>query len=140
MSQESQEVTALREFYAALSRNDIDATCAFLDPQIYRVEFEGAPNSGTYRGLEALREHIASGRSTWAEGACKPEVFHTTGDKILVDVHVHVRLHGNEKWIDGRVVDGFRFVNGKITEFHSFTTAEKAQAWAGTPTSATSSE
>src|SRR5690606_29434500 len=64
------EAESLREAYAALNRNDIPGFTAIFDPQIERIEPADFPMAGTYRGLEAVRAHVAKGRGTWAEGSC----------------------------------------------------------------------
>ena len=116
----------VRAFYDALNANGVDAAVALLDPAIVRVEWEGLPNEGRFRGHDELRDHIVEGRSTWAEGACDPERCEVVGNWIVVTVHVHVRRHGKSEWIDGRVTDVFAVRDGRITEFRSFMVAGSA--------------
>lgn len=120
----------LKELYAAINRNDIPAILNLFDPQIVRIEFEGSPSGGTYRGLNEIKPHFTQARNTWAEGSCTPEKFVTVGDKTIVSVHVRVRLKDKTEWIDGRVTDGFAFRNGKVTEMRSFFENEEALKWA----------
>jgi uncharacterized protein len=122
---------ALREFFAAINRNDMDAIVKDFDPQIVRIEPEGFPTAGTYRGIAAVQEHVTKGRGTWAEGSCEPEGFFVPGDKVVVYLHAWVRRKGSTEWTGGRFADGFVFRGGKIIEYLSF--AERAQAleWAG---------
>ena len=125
------ETEALREAYAALNRNDIDGFIRDFDPQIERIEFEGSPAAGTYRGLEAVREHVTNGRSTWAEGSCEPERFIVSPDKVVVFCHVRVRLKDQADWLEGRTADVFTFRNGKVIQFRTFADAQQALDWAG---------
>jgi len=127
----SPEIDALTEFFAAINRNDMRAMARHFDPSIVRVEPEGFPTSGTYRGIEAVREHVGAGRGTWAEGSCDPEKFLVDGEKVVVYLHVRVRLKDATGWIDGRFADGFAFRNGKITEFRTFGERAQALEWAG---------
>lgn len=120
------EMTALREAYAALNRGDTEGFIKDFDPQIVRVEFEGTPTGGTYRGIEAVKEHVAAGRSTWAEGACEPERFVTLGDKIVASCHVRVRLKDQTDWLEGRTGDVFTFRDGKVVEFRTFADEHEA--------------
>ena len=124
------EIEALRHFYAAINRSDFDAMVRDFDSQILRVEPEGFPTAGTYRGVAEVRAHVKNGRSTWAEGSCDPEGFFANGDKVVVFLHAHVRLHGRTAWSGGRFADGFVFRNGKITEYYSFGERAEALAWA----------
>lgn len=127
----SLEVEALRDFYAAVDRNDIKTATKNFDPDIVRIEPEGFPTAGTYRGAAEVRKHISAGRDTWAEGTCLPEKFLVNKDKVVVYLHVSVRMKGAVNWTEGRFADGFVFRKGKIAEHRSF--AERAQAleWAG---------
>jgi uncharacterized protein len=127
----STRIQVLEQFYAAINRNDLESVVKDLDPGLWRMEFEGTPNGGTYRGIAEFKELFVKARATWAEGTCKPEKFLEFEDKVIVDAHVHVRLQGSTEWIDGRVADAFRFRDGRIIEFHSFDEQAKALKWAG---------
>lgn len=125
------EVDVLQQFFAAINRNDMQAITKDLDPRIVRVEPDGFPTAGTYRGIAEVQRHVTTGRGTWAEGSCDPEKFLVNGDKVVVYLYAWVRKKGATDWMGGRFADGFAFRNGKITEYRSF--AERAQAleWAG---------
>ena len=86
------EIEVLKQFYAAINRNDRPGITKYFDPQIVRIEPEGFPTAGTYRGIAEVREHVTKGRGTWAEGTCEPEKFLTHGAKVVVYLHVRVRL------------------------------------------------
>jgi uncharacterized protein len=127
----SNEIEALERLFAAINRNDMQAITQDLDPQIVRVEPDGFPTAGTYRGITEVQEHVTRGRSTWAEGTCEPEKFLANGDRIVVYLHARVRLKGSTDWVDGRFADGFVFRNGKIIEYRSFAERADALNWAG---------
>src|SRR3954471_18802788 len=116
----SREIDALQHFYAAVNRNDIEAITRDFDPQIVRIEPEGFPTAGTYRGIAEVQEHVRTGRGTWAEGSCEPEKFLINGEKVVVYLRAWVRLKDATDWTGGRFADGFVFRNGKITEYRSF--------------------
>ena len=86
------EIEVLEQFFAAINRNDMQGITTYFDPQIVRIEPEGFPTAGTYRGIAEVQEHLTKGRGTWAEGTCEPEQFLTKGDKVVVYLHVWVRL------------------------------------------------
>lgn len=125
------ETEALREAYDALNRNDISGFVAAFDPQIERIEPEGFPTAGTYHGLEAVKVHVAQGRSTWAEGSCEPERFIVAGDKVVVFLHVRVRLKDHTEWVDGRFADVYTWLGGKAIQFRTFADERQALEWAG---------
>jgi uncharacterized protein len=125
------EIEILKQFFAAINRNDLPGITKYFDPQIVRIEPEGFPTAGTYRGIAEVQEHFAKGRGTWAEGACEPEKFLTNGDKVVVYLHVRVRLKDALDWVEGRFADGFVFRAGKITQYLSFGERRDALKWAG---------
>ena len=125
------EIETLKQVYAALNRNDADAFVRDFDPRIVRIEFEGSPMAGAFQGIDAVKTHVAQGRSTWAEGTCEPEQFTVVGDKIVVSTHVHVRLKDQTDWLEGRTGDVFTFRDGKVIEFRTFADACQALEWAG---------
>jgi len=127
----STETEALKRFFAAINRNDMQAITKDFDPEIVRIEPEGFPTAGTYRGIAEVQEHVAKGRGTWAEGTCEPEKFLENGDKVVVYLHARVRLNGSTEWVGGRFADGFVFRNAKIIQYLSFAERADAMRWAG---------
>lgn len=125
------EMELVKETYAAINRNDVEAAVKAFDPQIERIEPPGFPSSGTYRGHAAVMAHISKGRNTWAEGGCEVERFIAAGDKIVAFVHVRVRLKDHTEWIDGRFADVYTFRNGKAIQFRTFGERREALDWAG---------
>jgi ketosteroid isomerase-like protein len=125
------EIEVLEQFFAAINRHDMPGITQYFDPKIVRIEPEGFPTSGTYRGIAEVQEHVAKGRGTWAEGTCEPEKFLTHGDKVVVYLHVRVRLKDSLDWVDGRFADGFVFRAGKITHYLTFGERLDALKWAG---------
>jgi ketosteroid isomerase-like protein len=127
----SAEIDALEHLFAAINRNDMQAITRDFDPRIVRIEPEGFPTAGTYRGIAEVREHVAKGRGSWAEGICEPEKFLGKGDKVVVYLHAWVRLKDSTEWVGGRFADGFEFRNGKIVQYLSFAERAEALKWAG---------
>jgi uncharacterized protein len=127
----STEIEALEHFFAAINRNDMQAITKDFDPEIVRIEPEGFPTAGTYRGVAAVQEHVTRGRGSWAEGTCEPERFLVNGNKVVVYLHARVRKKGSTTWGGGRFADGFEFRNGKITQYLSFGERPEALSWAG---------
>src|SRR5690348_14674916 len=92
------EIETLGEVYAALNRNDIPAMLAAFDPQIEWTQFAESPTGATYRGLAEVQSHFSQARDQWAEGSCEPEQLISAGDKVVVFVHVRVRLKHETEW------------------------------------------
>lgn len=125
------EIELLREAYAALNRNDVPGFVRAFDPQIERIEPPDFPMGGTYRGLAAVTAHVSKGRASWAEGGCEPERFVVAGDRIVVLIHVRVRLKVETEWRDGHIADVYTFRNGKAIQFRTFGNAAQGLEWAG---------
>jgi len=121
----------LKQFFAAINRNNMDAMSAAFDPDVVRVEPEGFPAAGTYRGIAQVREHVGKGRGAWTEGSCEPEAFFVNGAKAVAYLYAWVRLKDATDWIGGRFADGFVFREGKIIEYRSFGDTQGALEWAG---------
>jgi ketosteroid isomerase-like protein len=125
------ETAALREAFVALNQGDVSVLADLLDPQIEWIEPAHYPGGGTHHGVAAAMAHVSQGRSTWAEGACEPEQFIAAGDKLVMFVHVHVRLKDHTDWIDARLADVYTFRNGKAVHMRHFPDRREALAWAG---------
>lgn len=123
-------IEAARTFYALINRNELPAVADLMDAEIVRIEPEGFPTAGTYRGVAEVQAHLAKGRGTWAEGTCAPEEMFECGDKVVAYLYVRVRLKTGE-WVEGRFADGFIFRDGKIVQHRSFGQRAEAMAWAG---------
>lgn len=124
-------LAAVRDFYAALNGNDIAAALQLFDAQPVRIEFEGLPWAGTYRGLAELEAHLSTSRSTWAEGSCEPQRLIAGGDKVVALVHVRVRKKDSTDWNEGDTGDVFTFKGDKIAEMRTFMKSDEALVWAG---------
>lgn len=130
-SPSEQEIEIIRQIYHGINRNDIDAVLDVMDVDIIRLEPEGFPTAGVYSGHTEIRHHLSMGRSTWAEGGCEPVDFFMAGTKIVVTVHIKVRLKDHLEWIDAWIADGFTLKSERVAEFHSFPNNQKAFEWAG---------
>ena len=125
------ETEALRETYAALNRNDIPSIVRAFDPQIELFVPADYPGGGTYHGLEEVKARFSEARANWAEGSCEPERFIVSDDKIIVFVHVRVRLKNEMEWREGRLADVYTFRDGKVIKMRSFADRQQALEWAG---------
>ena len=131
------EAQVLRDAYAALNRNDPTVFTALFADDIEHTEPTDFPGGGTHRGRDAVAALLAHHRGNWAEGTCEPQRFIVVGDHVIVVAHVHVRLKTETAWRDGDIADVFRFRNGKLTHWRTFTDEQQARAWAGISGSAT---
>lgn len=124
-------VDALRATYAALNRNDIDAAVEPFDAQIAWIEPAEYRGGRTVHGLAAVKAHLSRARGTWAEGGCEPERFIVAGDKVVVFLHVRVRLKQDTEWVEGRHAAVYTFRSGKAVEMRIIDDERQALEWAG---------
>jgi ketosteroid isomerase-like protein len=124
-------IEALRETYAALNRNDIEAAVKPFDEEIAWIEPVEYTGSATCHGRDAVVAHLKRARGTWAEGSCEPERFVAAGDKFVVFLHVHVRLKSETEFREGRHAAVYTFRNGKAIEMRIFDDTRRALEWVG---------
>lgn len=117
----------VKNIYAALNDNDVSTYLSFFDEKVKRFETFGS----RCHGLVELKANFSQGRGSWAEGSCGPEKFIVLENKVVVFVHVRVRLKNKDEWIDGQVTDVFLFQGPKVVEFNSFSDRNEALQWAG---------
>lgn len=120
---------ALKKAYAALNEGDVGGFVEVFAADVERIEPSDLPLGGRFRGLEAVRAHIAEGRGSWAEGRCEPERFTVVGDKVIVVLNVRVRLKHEAGWREGRIADVFAFRNGRVSLFRTFVNEQEALDW-----------
>jgi uncharacterized protein len=130
-SQLRQTIADLRAAYAAFNRGDIDAAVKPLDAQIEWSEPVEFPGGGTYHGRDGARRYLTQSRAAIAEGSSEPEQFISSGNKIVVFVHAHVRPKGSSEWSDVRLADVYTVRHGKAVEMRAFADRQEALRWAG---------
>jgi ketosteroid isomerase-like protein len=82
-------------------------------------------------GHQGVKAYLSQSRADWVEGSSEPERFIVVGDKIIVFVHVRVRLKEGTQWHEIRLADVFTFRNGKAIQMRAFADRQQALAWAG---------
>lgn len=127
----TKNIEIVKQVYSGINQNKLDTVLNLFDDNVMRIEFEGLPNGGTYKGKAQIEKLFFNSRNTWDKGACEPIDFLCNLNKVVVTVHVKVQLKNDPKWIDAIVTDGFAIKDGLITEFHSFISKQKAFDWAG---------
>jgi len=130
----SEEVESIKRAYDALNRGDVPAFLTLFSKDVERTEPEGFHGSGTYVGLDQLEVHTRLHRGKWEAGASTPTQFHIANNRVVVLVHVRVKLSRESEWREGDIADGFAFREGKATCFRTFVDRSQALEWAGITT------
>jgi ketosteroid isomerase-like protein len=130
MSPETQRL--IREGYAALSRADLDAWVAGVDPEAELHELPEMPDTAVYRGQQGFRAWAESVIQLVEEWAWTPEEFIFDGDDVQV-VRVLLEVRGQESGVPIKqtVFHFFRFENGLINEVRGYTNRQDALKAAG---------
>lgn len=125
MSAENVEIA--RQAYETLNEGGLDRITEFLDPDV-EWEIRGvAPNAGSYRGLDAVREVIEDWLGAFDELRIEPEEFIDAGpDQVVVLVRDQGRIKGADARIDHRFAHVWTLRDGKLVRFQSFFEKEQA--------------
>jgi ketosteroid isomerase-like protein len=115
----TQNVTLVREGYAALAGGDLDGFLARLDPGIEWIQSERLPYGGTHRGIDGMLEVLRLWNETYQELQVIPEEFLDAGDVVVVIGRYHVRARTGDE-VDTWFVNVFDVADGRITRFRDF--------------------
>ena len=88
--------------YEALNRRDIDAAMEALDPDAEWHESEVLPDTGIYRGREAIRAFLTDFLDSWERFHQNVEEVRQADDRVLVLIHLEARGRGSAAEVDAR--------------------------------------
>lgn len=128
--EKAQEITDLREAYAAFNRGDIDGAVKSLDPNIEWSEPAEFPAGGTYHGVDGAKRYLAQSLAGADQVHSEPEQFLVYGDKIVVFVYARVKPKGGKDVQEIRLADVYTFRNGRALAMRAFADRQAAVAWA----------
>jgi ketosteroid isomerase-like protein len=86
--------------YEALNRRDIDAAMEALDPDAEWHESEVLPDTGIYRGREAIRAFLTDFLDSWERFHQTVEEVRQADDRVLVLIHLEARGRGSAAEVD----------------------------------------
>jgi ketosteroid isomerase-like protein len=128
---EAERIAIIRALYAAINRGDIAGALRDFAEDARFVELPGRAYGRDCDSRAALFDYLTSTRANWLEGGCEPVRFLSAGDRLVVFVHVHVRVKGRADWAEGDVGDVFTFRGRKVIASHSYDDPRQALAFAG---------
>jgi ketosteroid isomerase-like protein len=88
--------------YEALNRRDIDAAMEALDQDAEWHESEVLPDTGIYRGREAIRAFLTDFLDSWERFHQTVEEVRQADDRVLVLIHLEARGRGSAAEVDAR--------------------------------------
>jgi uncharacterized protein len=128
--EKTQEITDLKEAYAAFNRGDIESAVKSLDPNIEWSEPAEFPGGGTYHGVDGAKRYLAQSLAGADQVHSEPEQFLVYGDKIVVFVYARVKPKGRKDFQEIRLADVYTFRNGRAVEMRAFGDRQAALQWA----------
>jgi ketosteroid isomerase-like protein len=96
------ELAAVRSSYEALNRGDIEATMAILAPDVEWRESAALPDTGTFRGREAVRSFLEDFLEQWQQFHQEVEDVVVEGDRAALLIHLTARGRGSGADVDAR--------------------------------------
>jgi uncharacterized protein len=88
--------------YEALNENDIDAAMDALAEDAEWHESEVLPDTGVYRGREAIRGFLTEFLASWEHFHQTVEEVRQEGDRVLVMIHLQATGRGSAAGVDAR--------------------------------------
>jgi ketosteroid isomerase-like protein len=88
--------------YEALNRRDIDAAMEALAEDAEWHESEVLPDTGVYRGREAIRSFLTDFLDSWERFHQTVEEVRQEGDRVLVLIHLEATGRGSAANVDAR--------------------------------------
>ena len=88
--------------YEALNDRDIDAAMNALAEEAEWHESEVLPDTGVYRGREAIRSFLADFLASWERFDQTVEEVRREGDRVLVLIHLEATGRGSAANVDAR--------------------------------------
>jgi ketosteroid isomerase-like protein len=113
-------LSVVQEVYGAFGRGDIPAILGKLTPDVvWAVEGrEGAyPTFGTRHGPNGALSFFVALGETEDITAFEPQTFHPSGDTVLVQGRIGVKLRNNGKALDYDWTHIFTVRDGKVAAF-----------------------
>lgn len=88
--------------YEALNRRDIDAALDALAEDAEWHESDVLPDTGVYRGREAIRAFLTDFLGSWERFHQTVEEVRQEGDRVLVMIHLEATGRGSTADVDAR--------------------------------------
>jgi ketosteroid isomerase-like protein len=123
----SEDVEVVRNAWAAWQRDGPQALLESCDPEIEWTVTEDEPESGTFRGIEAVTELVRSWQQAFEEFRAEPYEFEDAGDAVLVSLCFSARAHGGEAVMEVEETHVVKLRGGKIAEIREYRTMEQAR-------------
>ncbi|HEY1238379.1 MAG TPA: nuclear transport factor 2 family protein [Solirubrobacterales bacterium] len=106
--------------YASLNERDIDAAMEVLAEDAEWHESEVLPDTGVYRGREAIRAFLTEFLASWERFHQTVEETREEGDRLLVMIHLEATGRGSAADVDARYAHLWTLSGGRGIRVDAF--------------------
>jgi ketosteroid isomerase-like protein len=129
MSEENVDI--VRRYYAAWNAGGLDAARAFWRDDFEWHDAPGMPDSGVYRGAEAVAAHFRDLNEVLGTMEVHLDRVLPAGDEVFVLLRVHLDAPRGELALEGPIFETVRIEKGKISRIRLFLDEQAALEAAG---------
>jgi ketosteroid isomerase-like protein len=119
---------AIVDAYEALNERDIDAAMEALAEDAEWHESEVLPDTGVYRGREAIRSFLTDFLASWERFHQTVEEAREKGDRVLVMIHLEATGRGSAADVDARYAHLWTVSGGRGVRVDAFYDRDEAVA------------
>ena len=124
-------VDLLRDFYAALERNDVESAVGLCDRDVEVYLNPDVVAALPPKGHKEVASYLRGWLHSWDKYDARPQEFIEAGEQVVVHVQLVARGKGSRFEIEEDMADVFRFEDGKIAELRLYVDRAVAQRSAG---------
>lgn len=114
--------------YEALNRGEIDAALQLLDENAEWHESEALPDTGVYRGREAIRAFLTDFLESWERFEQEIEETRERGDRVAVLIHLKARGRESSAEVDARYAHVWTIRDGSAVRVDAYYDRDEALA------------
>lgn len=114
--------------YEALNRRDIDGAMEALSDHAEWHESEVLPDTGVYRGKDAIRSFLADFLASWERFHQTVEEVREEADRVLVMIHLEATGRGSAADVDARYAHLWTVSGGRGIRVDAFYDRDDAVA------------
>ena len=96
------DADTVRGSYEALNRGDVEAAINALDEEAEWHESEALPDTGVYRGREAIRAFLLDFLGSWQSFQQEVEDAREAHGRVCALIHLKARGRGSQAEVDAR--------------------------------------
>jgi ketosteroid isomerase-like protein len=128
-STEEAQIEVVKKAIAAFNRRDTDAMIALGPTDDFEYDWTRsiAPNRGSYRGIEGMREFVEDQWTAFEEIRIEPDEYLVRGRHVVVPATVHGRGRGGVA-VRARSAQVFSFEDGRLARITLYQEREEALA------------